>query len=181
MGMNSMFQDFTNLNTTYIPNTFQPGYPPIQKDSAINLVKINKPYEILNADRTLKGYFWYYGNSVDLVFDLEGEITLLSTDQYLTIADVLKTLQIKATIYNFRMEPILEYSNSIEAQNQLEIIYGEENNGLDGTKIIMQINNEISSKLVKGIYYIELIAMSPSGYHETLFKADPDICLFEVR
>ena len=92
MGMNSMFQNFTNLNTSYTPNPFQPGYPVMQQNCAIKSVDINKPYEILNADRTLKGYFWYYGNSVDLVFDLEGEITLLSTDQYLTITDVLKTL-----------------------------------------------------------------------------------------
>lgn len=179
MGMNSMFQNFTNLNTTYTPNPFQPGYPPLQQDCAIKSVNINKPYEILNADKTLKGYFWYYGNSVDLVFDLDGEITLLPSDQYLTISDVLKTLQLKSIIYDFRMEPMIEFSNAIEAQNQLQIVYGDQNEGLDGTKIIMQIDNELSAQLVKGIYYIELVAMSPSGYNETLFSADS--CTFEVR
>lgn len=179
MGMNSMFSNFTNIDTTFQPNAFQPGYPFVQQNQAIQTVSVNKPYEILNADRTLKGYFWYYGNSVDLVFDLEGEITILPGDQYLTIADVLKTLQIKAIIYNFRMEPFIEFSNAIEAQNQLQIIYGEQNEGLDGTKVIMQLSNEISSQLTKGVYYIELVAMSPSGYNETLFSADS--CTFEVR
>ena len=43
----------------------------------------------------------------------------------------------------------------------------------------MQINNEISSQLIKGTYCIELVAMSPSGYNETLFSTDS--CIFEVR
>ena len=119
MQMNSMFSNFTNLETTYQPNAFQPSYPFASKQDKIQSVNINKPYELLNADGTLKGYFWYKGNSVDLVFNLEGEITLLAQDQYLTASDIINQLQLVANIYNFRMEPVLQFSNSIDAKNKL--------------------------------------------------------------
>jgi hypothetical protein len=38
----------------------------------------------LDANGILKGYFWYYGNSINLTFDLTGEIVLTPQDIYVT-------------------------------------------------------------------------------------------------
>ena len=173
MGMNSMFANFTNnLDTTFQPNSFQPNYNNFQNNQ-IKRVEMNKPYEILNADKSLKGYFWYYGNSVDLCFMIEdATCTLVSQDQYIDMLDILPQLNFTATIYDFRLEPIVEFSTGYDAKNKLNI------NITDRT-VIMQIDNLLSQKLVKGKYYISLDAIHPSGYHETLFSVDT--CDFEVR
>ena len=68
-GINSMFNNFTNLNTTYAPNPFQRTYPQ-QATNQAQVAQPNKPFEILSADKSkVLGYFWYYGNSVNLIFD----------------------------------------------------------------------------------------------------------------
>ena len=69
--MNSMFDNFTNINTTFTPNPFECKYPQSnQLDRCIQTTSPNKPFEIKDASGKLTGYFWYYGNSVDLVFDI---------------------------------------------------------------------------------------------------------------
>ena len=45
--------------------------------------------------------------------------------------------------------------------------------------VTLSISGELSQKLVKGVYYISLIATNISGYNETLF--DVGACKFEVR
>ena len=186
-GMNSMFSNFTNLNTTYTPNPFQKTYPSMQTDNQLKSNHPNKPYEVKNPDGSIKGYFWYYGNSVELVFNVEGEITLEETDNYLYASDVISGLALIATIYNFRSEPVLKFSTDpLIAENELIVgetktIADEHCNKLEkiSTPVTMQITNELSSQLVKGIYYIDLVATLSDGYNETLF--DTNCCKFEVR
>lgn len=74
MGMNSIFSGFTNFDTTLDPDNLNSNCKP---DAVLNRVNLNKPYEILDVNNQVKGYFWYYGNSVDLKFTIDGEITLL--------------------------------------------------------------------------------------------------------
>ena len=187
--MNSMFSSFTNFETTYQPNPFQPTYPRQEANCKVQGVNMNKPYEVKNLDGSIKGYFWYYGNSVDLVFEISeaqnfGEdslnqdvaVTLLDQDQYITTQDalinVMQELQARIVIYNFRMEPILEFSNNIDSENKLIIDPSKE-------IISIQITNALSSKLVRGKYHLTLEVSNLDGYHETLFSADT--CIFEVR
>lgn len=177
--MNSMFSNFMNLDTTYSPNPFQRSYPATPENNSIVKNNPNKPYEILNPDKSLKGYFWYYGNSVDLNFDIEGEITFENTESYITVDQIISSLTLEATIFNFRFEPILKFSNNpLVAQNPL-IISNASENSANICNVNLSLTDELSSKLTKGVYHIELVAYGLNGYNETLFEANS--CTFEVR
>ena len=95
---------------------------------------------------------------------------------YLTVQDIAKTLQFEANIYDFRGVRILEYSNNITSEKQLIV---DTENGVDNITVTIQIDAETSSKLVKGVYKVDLVASHVSGYRETLFTKDDAI--FEVR
>lgn len=127
----NLFEQFTNISTTYSPNSFQQKYPCAQSDTKLESTCPNKPYEIIK-DGKLVGYFWYQGNSIELTFELSGTITLLSSDMYLTVQDIAKTLQFEANIYDFRGVRILEYSNNITSEKQLIV---DTENGVDNITV----------------------------------------------
>ena len=169
-----------NLSTTYNPNAFQPSYNQQPLNSNIQAVNINKPYEVTNTSGHLVGYFWYQGNSVDLCFELTGEVTLTEQDQWLDLS-IFKDLIVECTIYDFRREPVLKFSNDITAEHKLEVKLNATGDGTDVTfgYVLVQLDRELSSSLAKGTYRISLEAYNLEGYHETLFT--PEICTFEVR
>lgn len=191
MNGNNMFPNTVNLNTTYTPNPFQPNYPQFQNCVAATPAHPNKPYEILSPDRqNVLGYFWYYGNSVELIFDVgdDSEYGYISENGYLynsegqiegpkpvaiLIEDLLPTLKLEATIYDFRHEPIIIFSNDyLVSKNEIKI---------DKNILTLSITNELSSKLIKGRYCLELKATHPDGYNETLFSSEMNNLIFEVR
>ena len=179
--MSGMFGNFTNVKTTFTPSQFSAKYPPMNQNEKIQTANPNKPYEILGPDGNLKGYFWYKGNSIDLVFNLKGGITLEAYEQYVSIEDVLSYLDLTATFYNFRHEKIVQFDTFMDADYPLvcNLVY-DENGCINGTTVTVSIDKELSNtKFVKGIYYLDLIASHPNGYCETLFGQDT--CTFEVR
>ena len=103
-----MFDNYNNINTTFTPNPFAPQYPPQKQQQQIVQNNPNKPYEIIDARGNLTGYFWYYGNSIDLVWDIIGETTMASTNNYVNVADIIKYQIITATIYDWRNKKIEE-------------------------------------------------------------------------
>lgn len=188
---NGMFTNFTNLNTSYSPNPFQPTYPQQTFQNIAAPAHPNKPYEILSPDkRTVLGYFWYYGNSVDLIFDFsDSEYGMTTENGYvfgsngqiegpkpiaILVEELLPTLKFEATFYNFRHEPIVKFSNDpLISKNEIKI---------NGTDLIMSVTHEISSQLIKGKYCLEMIALHPGGYHETIFSSEMNNGLyFEVK
>ena len=108
--MSNLFEEFPNPSTSYYPNRFQQKYPCNHVTNNLESTCPNKPYEIIK-DGKLVGYFWYYGDSIDLTFELSGTVTLLASDTYLTIQDIVDTLQFEANIYDFRRVKVLEYTN----------------------------------------------------------------------
>ena len=65
-----MFDNYNNQNTNYIPNNLtydgkSPQSYPI-------------PYTDYNAEEEKIGYYWYYGDTVNLSFDITGEMTVES-------------------------------------------------------------------------------------------------------
>jgi len=62
----------------------------------------NKPYEVVDTRGVLIGYFWYYGNSVDLTWDIIGETTFEEGNSYLDIIDSIKDKDILVTIYDWK-------------------------------------------------------------------------------
>lgn len=164
-----MFDNYNNLNTTFTPNPYAPQYPP-QKPLHNNQIiqnNPNKPYEVVDARGNLTGYFWYYGNSVDLIWDIVGEATSEVTSSYIDIANTIKYQIITATIYDWRYQKIEE----IKLVPQID--------GNNNVTVMLPINGQLSQKLVKGTYYISLVASNSQGYNETLF--DTGVCNFEVR
>lgn len=161
-----MFDNYNNLNTSFTPNPYAPQYPPQKQPQQIIQNNPNKPYEIIDARGNLTGYFWYYGNSVDLVWDIVGEVTSSVTNTYIDVANMLRYQTIIATIYDWRYQKIEE----IKLFPQID-----DNN----VTVTLQIKDQLSQKLVKGVYRISLTASNSQGYNETLF--DTNVCSFEVR
>lgn len=160
-----MFDSFNNIKTTYQVNPYAPQYPPQKIPTQIIQNNPNKPYEVVDARGVLTGYFWYYGNSVDLTWDIVGEVTT-TQDNYVDVVDMVKYLIITATIYDWKMCKVEE----------VKLIPTIEDNKVSVT---LSINGELSQKLVKGVYEISLTASNAQGYNETLF--DTGVCKFEVR
>ena len=160
-----MFDSFNNIKTTYQVNPYAPQYPPQKMPTQIVQNNPNKPYEVIDARGVLTGYFWYYGNSVDLTWDIVGEVTT-TQDNYVDVVDMVKYLIITATIYDWKMCKIEE----------VKLIPTIEDNK---ASVTLSINGELSQKLVKGVYEISLTASNAQGYNETLF--DTGVCKFEVR
>ena len=94
------------------------------------------PYEDYDVDGNLIGYYWHYGDTVELNFIIDGEITL--DNGYITAADFLKEKNAKIAIYSFRYETIFE--TVVDASTRIKLI----------------IDEETSNKLLRGIYYITL-------------------------
>lgn len=173
-----MFDNYNNinLNTSYGANPymntcFQFPNPPMVSNTS------NKPYEITDDRGNLVGYFWYYGNSVDLVWDITGEATSEASSTYIDLDNILAYITLTAIIYDWRHEII----DSIKLHPKVELINNFENNTLKNKKYIatLQIKDDLAKRLVKGIYTIDLVASNVQGYNETLFSSND--CKFEVR
>ena len=169
MGMfDNNFGNNMNLNTSFTPNPYAPQYPPMGNHNNNQIIQNNpnKPYEVTDDRGNLTGYFWYYGNSIDLVWDIVGEATSYDSSTYIDIAHVLAYNIITATIYDWRHQVV----------DKIKLIPKIENNNVS---VILPINGELSQKMVKGVYTIDLVASNVQGYNETLF--DTGVCKFEVR
>ena len=205
-----MFLNYQNLADNYIPNNLINTYPHNISNSKLNPVDASKPYEEYDAKGELSGYFWHYGETLNLEFQLDGEITLesdaillksagqtpteqtvgkigqrvyniidlrswtcvavvdekhtwqedseftypLNSDRsvYISAEDYLSDKQVEVTIYNFRMEPVVQK------------IY----NG--SSVIVFHIDKKLSALLQKGIYYCKV----------TLFNSDVSQVVFDT-
>lgn len=154
-----MFENYQNISTQYTPNNYQTNN---MGNQSIQTSNPNKPYEVKDARGNLIGYFWYYGNSVVLTFDISGEYTSVSENVYVDVQDVLSGCTLTLTIYDNRYNIIHQ-----------ESVYP------NSTSVDFVIDSQVSSKMLKGKYTMQLVASNGSGYNETLFGVDT--CIFEVR
>lgn len=74
----NMFTNYQDLSNMYIPNNLSKAFPTYDAPSKLNPVGASKPYEEYNVKGELEGYFWRYGESINLEFDLDGEIAVES-------------------------------------------------------------------------------------------------------
>lgn len=196
-----MFLHYQNVADNYTPNNIKRSFPVGKSYTKLDPVKASKPYEEYNAKGELIGYFWHYGEVLNLEFNIDGEITvesdaliftnhgefpMLSTEGklyqraynvvdfvswtcvgyvdgnfiwrqdaefeydensnksvYVDASQYMQDKQLKLVIYNFRMEPVHEVV-------------------LNGTcKATVSIDQELSMKLRKGIYYCSLNVIAP--------------------
>ena len=161
--MIDMFTSYQNLSENYIPNNLAKDKRIPCSYTKLNPCELTRPYELYNAKNELEGYYWYYGNTINLEFEIDGEVLDIQgngTGEYVPAAEYLADKIATISIYNFRMETI--YTKSIQASENL----------------LIEIDSELSKKLLKGIYYCSL-EISNSKSHETIFNAAD--CKFLVK
>ena len=161
-----MFESYQNLNPQYTPNNYQTC---ACTNKNIEKAVPNKPYEVYDQSGNLIGYFWYYGNSFVLTFDVVGEATFYENDSFVDVFDVLKDCNTTLTVYDNWWNIV--YQNTKESK---ELIKTD-----SGCSISFEITEEISKTLLKGKYRMELVVSNKLGYNETIFANDT--CIFEVR
>ena len=72
-----IFDNYQNLDNAYVPNNLAQSFP---KKIPCCRPQFRKPFEEYNAEGKLIGYYWYYGNTVSLQFNITGEIIVESDD-----------------------------------------------------------------------------------------------------
>lgn len=162
--MASIFDSYDNLSNEYIPSNMNKPPKPPKANPYFDPAIPKLPYCDYNAEGDIVGYWWPYGNTVNLEFDLEGCLTVEGSQQFVSIRNFLQNKQLKVDIYNFRHEII---------DTML----------FDGNQFQSYIKADNVTSESKGIFYIydeekkEYIAVSlPSGYQEgqTYYIENPE-------
>lgn len=73
-----MFLNYQSIADNYTPNNLISAFPHRPEYSKLSPVNASKPYEEYNAKGELEGYFWRYGDTLNLEFNIDGEITIES-------------------------------------------------------------------------------------------------------
>lgn len=71
-----MFLNYHNIADNYVPNNLINAFPTKIAPSKLNPIEASKPYEEYNTKGELTGYFWRYGETLNLEFNIDGEITI---------------------------------------------------------------------------------------------------------
>ena len=121
-----LFDKFDNIYNTNI-----------SASQVCNMKVGNIPYELYGENGRLRGYFWHYGDTVELHFLIDGGV---DTDEgtYVTAEDFLVGKSAEIIVYNFRREPVLK--TVLDASTDIKLI----------------IDYETSRKLLKGTYTLVL-------------------------
>ena len=72
-----MFLNYQNIANSY-PNNLVNAFPSCDICSKLNPLEASKPYEEYNIKGDLIGYFWRYGETLNLEFNIDGELTIES-------------------------------------------------------------------------------------------------------
>ena len=71
---------FVNYQNPYqeIPNNQYKAFHLVRPASKLDPIEASKPYELFDTKGNLEGYYWNYGDSINLEFNIDGEITIES-------------------------------------------------------------------------------------------------------
>lgn len=216
--MIDMFTNYQNLSDYYIPNNISEQKNIGKSYTKLDPINGSKPYELYSAKNELEGYYWYYGDALNLEFNIDGEITVESNsiifrspDQQPTLTTEGRIEQRAYNIIDLRSWTCVSFENglyiweedeefvyplngdkqiyvsakdylsdktiNIELYNfRLERIAAKSYNG--SNSVIFEIDKDLSSKLVKGIYYCSL-TVDGADIHQTLFA--PQDCKLLVK
>lgn len=72
----SMFLNYHNISDNYKPNNLICTFPVGKSYTKLDPVQASKPYEEYDLKGNLIGYFWHYGETLNLEFNIDGEITV---------------------------------------------------------------------------------------------------------
>lgn len=71
-----MFTNYQNPYQETPNNLYKANRTPYSYTSKLHQTVLTQPYELYDAKGQLEGYFWKYGDTVNLEFNIDGEITL---------------------------------------------------------------------------------------------------------
>lgn len=71
-----MFSNYQDLAANYTPNNLRYEFPILSHCSKLCSSDKTKPYEEYNVEGELVGYFWNYGDTLNLDFSIDGEVTV---------------------------------------------------------------------------------------------------------
>lgn len=74
-----MFLNYHNIADNYMPNNLIHAFSVRMNESKLDPVDASKPFEEYNSKGELTGYFWRYGETLNLEFNIDGEITIESS------------------------------------------------------------------------------------------------------
>lgn len=193
-----MFLNYHNIADNYTPNNLICSFPVGKSYTKLDPVQASKPYEEYNTKGELVGYFWHYGETLNLEFNIDGEITVEDDALIYYIVGQHPTSQTQGKVsqkaYNVtdKRSWICTYASEVDKEygwtEDDEFTYSENspkhvyidastyladksvevalynfrmecvcNKTFDGaSKIIFEIDSELSNKLNKGIYYCSL-------------------------
>ena len=87
-----MFLNYQNIADNYKPNNLINAFPRKMNSSKLDPLDASKPFEEYNAKGELSGYFWRQGETLNLEFNIDGEITLEANAILLTAKGQAPTL-----------------------------------------------------------------------------------------
>ena len=96
--MIDMFTNYQNLSDYYIPNNLAANKTQVDSYTKFKLSESSKPYELYNAKGELEGYYWYYKNTLNLEFMIDGELTLESDAIVYNVAGKLPSIRTEGFI-----------------------------------------------------------------------------------
>jgi hypothetical protein len=71
-----MFTNYNSIPENYVPNNLVRSFPVGRSYTKLDPIQASKPYEEYDAKGELIGYFWRYGETLNLEFNIDGEITV---------------------------------------------------------------------------------------------------------
>ena len=96
--MIDMFTNYQNLSEYYIPNNLAANNTQVNSYTKFNPSEASKPYELYNAKGELEGYYWYYKNTLNLEFMIDGELTLESTALVLNTSGAAPSIHLEGFV-----------------------------------------------------------------------------------
>jgi hypothetical protein len=143
----SMFDNYQNNN----PHTC---YPPQPGFTHLAPIRPNKPYEEYNVKGELIGYYWYYGDVVNLEYNIDGEVTDVESGTYIRANEWLETKRCKVTLLDFRHEVVAS-----------KVFPGS-------SQITFTIDSALSKSLLRGVYYCRLAVIDTDDEETILSQTD---------
>lgn len=132
--MSEMFNNYTNIPSSYIPNN-------IKKTLLTTNINPGRPLEELDANGNVIGYTWSCGDSVILAFNITGTVQYSDNATSVDAETYLKGKQLQFNLYNARYEIV--YTTTVDASTTPAFV----------------IDRELSLSLNGSNYYCSLVIL----------------------
>lgn len=171
-----MFLNYHNIADNYTPNNLVKRFPTGKSYTKLCSQAASKPYEEYDIKGNLIGYYWHYQQTLNLEFNIDGEITIESDALVLTTAG--ETPDIAQGTINQRAYNIVDLRSwTCTAQVGSTYVWTEDSEFTydeNGTKdVYISAEDYLKDKYVQVTIYN--FRMNP--IHTQKFKGSPKVIL----